>query len=244
MMDIPDYIEGRIRQRPPSAASVLRGSTPVVSFGDARNAAVATLGWNPSKLEFLDRDGKELVGDERRLETLASVGESDLVAASPDAIRRIFQACNNYFHRQPYHWFNKLEKILKYVHASYRDGSACHIDLVQWATNPKWGNLSREVRNKLLDVDVPFLDHQLSQEQIQLLLLNGSGIMKEYETRLGGKLTQSDLLRDGRLKLFAGRDARGPKVVGWNINLQSSHGVKNEEIEAIGEAVKMATRER
>jgi hypothetical protein len=209
-----------------------------------RKSAVATLGWNPSKLEFLDRDGDELVGDERRLETLASIGENDLVAASPNAVRRVFHACNNYFHRQPYRWFNKLEKILKHIGASYHDDSACHLDLVQWATDPTWGNLSRSVQIRLIDTDLPFLDHQLSQEKFRLLLLNGRGVMKAYEERLGGKLTQSPLLRDGRLKLFTGRDARGLKVVGWNINLQSSFGVRNREIEAIGAAVKMATRER
>ena len=63
----------------------MAGSTPVVAFGDVRKAAVATLGWNPSKREFLDSRGNELVRTERRLETLASLGESDLATASPRA---------------------------------------------------------------------------------------------------------------------------------------------------------------
>jgi hypothetical protein len=243
MTDIPDYIEARIRQRPPAAAPVVPGSTPVVAFGDVRKSKVATLGWNPSKLEFLDRDGNELVGDERRLETLASIGENDLVAASADAVRRIFQTCNNYFHRNPYHWFNKLEKILKHVGVSYYDGSACHLDLVQWATDPVWGDLPPSDQIRLIDADLPFLDHQLSQENFRLLLLNGRGIMKAYEERLGGVLMESPLLDGGRLKLFTGRDARGLKVVGWNINLQSNFGVWNKEIEAIGAAVKLAAQE-
>ena len=40
-----------------------------------------------------------------------------------------------------------------------------------------------------------------------------------------------------------GRDARGPKVVAWNINVQSAWGVSNEEIKDIGAAVKMALQE-
>src|SRR6266403_52299 len=116
MMDIPDYIEARIRQRPPSAVRIVIGSTPVVAFGNVRTATVATLSWNPSKLEFLDRTCNELVGDERRLETLASLGTNDLASASADAVCRVFDACNNYFHRVPYwRWFNPLEKILKHV---------------------------------------------------------------------------------------------------------------------------------
>ena len=243
MTDIPDYIEARIRQGRPTAGPVVVGSTPVIAFGDVRKSEVATLGWNPSKLEFLDRDGNELVGDERRLETLASLGENDLVAASADAVRRVFQACNNYFHRNHYHWFNKLEKILKQVDASYFNGSACHLDLVQWATDPVWSKLPRSDQIKLIEADLPFLDHQLSQEKVRLLLLNGTGIRKAYEERLGGKLTESPFPGGGRLKLFTGRDARGLKVVGWNINLQTSRGVWNREIEAIGAAVKLAARD-
>src|SRR5271157_1491032 len=131
---LPDYVESRIRQHPPDGLPIVRGSTPVVAFGDPRCSEVATLGWNPSKLEFLGPDGAELVGDLRRLETLASVGESNLVTAPTDAISRIFDGCNSYFQRRPYRrWFDPLENVLKYVNASYYQGSACHLDLVQWA---------------------------------------------------------------------------------------------------------------
>jgi hypothetical protein len=243
MTGIPDYIEARIRQAPPAGIPVVLGSTPVVVFGDVRKSAVATLGWNPSKREFLDSGGKELVSNERRLETLASIGENDLVTASPDAVHRVFQTCNNYFHRRPNHWFDKLEKILKHLDASYWDGSACHLDLVQWATDPIWSKLPRSDQNKLIAADLPFLRHQLSQEKIRLLLLNGTGIRKAYEERLGARLTESPLLRVGRPTLATGRDTRGLKIVGWNINLQSTCGVSNKEIEAIGAAVRMAARE-
>lgn len=173
MTDIHDYIEARIRQHPLSSAPVVLGSTPVVAFGNARKSTVATLGWNPSKLEFLDRDGNELVGDERRLETLRSLGKNDLASASADAVCRVFYACNNYFHRRPYRWFNPLEKILNHVFASYYDGSACHLDFVQWATDPVWSRLSRSDQIRLIDADLPFLKLQLSQEKLRLLLLNG-----------------------------------------------------------------------
>jgi hypothetical protein len=45
------------------------------------------------------------------------------------------------------------------------------------------------------------------------------------------------------LKLFAGGGAEGLKVVGWNINLQTTRGVWNREIDQIGAAVKVAERE-
>src|ERR1700675_1585 len=110
---IPEYIEARIRQRKPDGIPVVAGSTPVVAFGNVQKAEVATLGLNPSRLEFLDRDGNELTGEERRLETLSSLRESDLSSASPDAIRRVFEGCNDYFQRRPYRkWFDDLEKTI------------------------------------------------------------------------------------------------------------------------------------
>jgi hypothetical protein len=239
---LPDYIEARIRQRPPYTAPVLRGSTPVVAFGDLRKSEIATLGWNPSRAEFLDSRGNELVGDERRLETLTSIGETDLAGASADAVCRVFNACNNYFHRRPYRWFNKLEKLPNQQGASYYDGSACHLDLVQWATDPVWGKLSRSDQTNLIEADIRFLRNQLSQEKIRLLLLNGSGIAVAYQKRLDGTLRESRFPGGTRLKLFAGCDPCGLKVVGWNINLQTSFGVSNDEIKEIGAAVKTVAR--
>jgi hypothetical protein len=240
MNDVPDYIEARIRQRPLTAGRVVAGSTPVVAFGNVLTATVATLGWNPSKLEFLDHSGNELLEDARRLETLASIGESDLVEAPAEAIRRVFRGCNDYFLRRPYkNWFNKLERILKHLDVSYYDGSACHLDFIQWATDPVWSKLPRDDQARLIKSDLPFLRRQLSQEKIRILLLNGRGIVRAYLKGFGGELDESTISGSPRVRLFTGRDSRGIKVIGWNINLQSSFGVSNEEIERIGDAVKI-----
>jgi hypothetical protein len=236
---MPDYIEARIRQRRPAGGAVVAGSTPVVAFGDVRRSKVATLGWNPSKREFLDKHGNELEGSERRLETLKSIGVSDPAGVPVEFAHRVFEGCCNYFHRQPYGWFNKLERVLKQVDASYCDGSACHLDLVQWATDPVWGKLPKIEKTKLIDADLPFLKQQLAQERFELLLLNGTGIMDAYEKHLGGKLSEISLSDPGRLKLFAGIGAAGMKVIGWNINLQSSRGVSNEEIDKVAAAVRV-----
>jgi hypothetical protein len=243
MTGIPDYIKDRIRKPPPSGAPVVPWSTPVVAFGNVRESTVATLSWNPSKLEFLGRDGNELVGDERRLETLTSLGVTDLASASDDAVCRVFDACNNYFHSHPYHWFNKLERILKHVNASYCNGSACHLDLVQWATDRSWSRLHHDEQDTLIKADVCFLKAQLCNEKLRLLLLNGTGIRREYEKWLGGKLEESPLPRVKRpLTLFTGRAACGLKVVGWNLNLQTNRA-SNKEIEVIGAAVAKAEQE-
>src|SRR5579862_2880502 len=120
---VPDYIAARIKQSPPAGARVVPGSTPVVAFGDVRHARIATLGWNPSKLEFLDATGRLLNGDTRRLETRTSLKDKSLLE-SAEVVRQVFDGCNRYFQRRPYRrWFDVLEKVLKQIDASYYNGS-------------------------------------------------------------------------------------------------------------------------
>jgi hypothetical protein len=238
---VPEYIETRIRQRQPDGLPVVPGSTPVVSFGDVRNAKVATLGLNPSRLEFLDRGGNELTETNRRLETLSSICENDLPSASPDAIRRVFEGCNNYFQRRPYRtWFGYLEEILHPLGASYYSGTACHLDLVQWATNPTWGNLRTTQRKKLVEADVSFLRQQLSLIGIRLLLLNGSGVVNAYSRSLGCEIADQDIPGIVGWKLFVGCNPQSVRVIGWNKNLQGSHGVTKEDRKVLGMAIEKA----
>jgi hypothetical protein len=143
---VPVYVAERIRQDPPAASHVVEGSTPVVAFGDLLQARVGTLGLNPSRIEF-EVGGVELDGARRRFETTRSLGLSQLADASDGAVAAIFRRCNEYFRGNPYRrWFDRLEPVLRAVGASYHDGSACHLDLSQWATDPTWNGLSREVR--------------------------------------------------------------------------------------------------
>src|SRR4051794_16684783 len=139
MSSVPSYTAARIREPAPAGVPAVRGSTPVVAFGGVGTARVATLGLNPSRIEFLDGNGRMLAGDGRRLETLPSLGCADLTSAPDATVERVLAGCNGYFRRRPYNWFNKLERVLRYVGASYFDDTACHLDLVQWATDPVWG---------------------------------------------------------------------------------------------------------
>jgi hypothetical protein len=234
---VPNYIDQRIRQPVPAGLPVVPGSTPVIAFGDLRNARVATLGWNPSKLEFLDQDGQKLSGQLRRLETLASLDHCDLSLAPAKVVRKVFDGCNRYFERNPYRrWFDVLQKVLTRLNVSYYDGTACHLDFVQWSTDPVWRDLSRLDREQLIEADLSFLREQIAQEHIQLLLLNGSGIAKQFSRRLGVRLKETAAkLRQGNL--FVGRTDGGVQVIGWNLNLQSSFGVSNDYITSVADAI-------
>ena len=97
MTTIPVYIQDRLRTPPPAEMYVVPGSTPVLSFGPARSAVVATLGLNPSRKEFLDRDGRELTGPLRWLATHTSIGTSDLSNASVEVLAQILNDCDTYF---------------------------------------------------------------------------------------------------------------------------------------------------
>ena len=230
---IPTYIETRIREPLPADSYVVPGSTPVISFGDARAATVATLGLNPSRIEFLDRKGQELIGPARRLATHRSFGTSDLSSAPLDVIAEVLKDCNCYFDRKPYRqWFDQLEPILNRCGASFYKGTACHLDFVQWATDPTWRNVRPStLRKRLLAADLPFLIEQLRNENIRLLLVNGMGVL-----RLLRRIVVSDLeevksivglgLQDTRL--FLGTIFDRIRVVAWSTNLQSSFGVTGE----------------
>ena len=222
--EIPDYIERRIREPIPPGLCVIPGSTPVVAFGDARVAKVATLGLNPSHLEFRDRGGQELVGCFRRLATHQSLGVSDLKDASVTTIAQVLDDCNAYFQRNPYEWFNQLEPILNACGVSYCNGSACHLDLVQWATKPTWGDLCPTVRSSLIDADAQFLKEQLSNENIELLLVNGKDATKQllrvFCTSLG-ELSRIEL-SGKQTRLFDGFIlGESVRVIAWSAYVQS-----------------------
>lgn len=230
---IPEYIETRIRRSPPPNSSVVPGSTPVLSFGDAQSATVATLGLNPSRVEFLDQGGKELAGGSRRLATHNSLGTSDLVTAPIEIVAKVLEDCNGYFQRNPYRrWFDQLHPVLMACVASYYDGSACHLDLVQWATDPTWGKLTpTDVRAELLAGDAQFLAEQLQSENMKLLLVNGSAVIRQLRKTIVEDLEEVEPLvgyshQDTRM--FVGSAFGRVRVVGWSTNLQSSFAVTKE----------------
>jgi len=227
----PDYLLAMVRRSPPRGTPVVPGSTPVVSFGDANHAAVATLGINPSANEFLD--GSQLLeGAHRRLATLSSLGADSLDELTNAQVADVVADCAAYFQRRPYRrWFDPLDALLQAgTGASYYDGSACHLDLAQWATRPIWGRIvDRAARRALLDDGVPHLKAQLAAEQIGLVLLNGRQVVAQVtgaglvELEPVGRITVGAVSSD----LFVG-SSENQSYVGWSANIQSSWGVSTQ----------------
>jgi len=224
---VPDYVGAMVRRSPPEQCPVVPGSRPVVAFGDPTRAEVATLGINPSVHEFVE-DGRLLAGDLRRLATLDALGAVDCSELTVEQVAAVVADCAAYFQQRPYRrWFDPLDKLLRAgTDASYYDGSACHLDLVQWATDPTWSKLPGDVQQALLDDGVPHLRAQLSRENVRLVVLNGRQVLTQAEA-----LGLADLTEVGRLpvgattcRLYTGTGG-GVRWLGWSTNLQSSWGV-------------------
>lgn len=240
---VADYLERRIREPIPPNSCVIPGSTPVVAFGNARRARVATLSLNPSKLEFQNRQGCELRGSDRRLATHRSLGTSDLSNAPYELIRQVLMDCDTYFRRNPYRqWFDQLKPILNACGVSYYNDTACHLDIVQWATDPTWGSLPKTAKTELVSSDAEFLISQLDHEKIELLLVNGIGAMRQLDEFMETKPAEFELtVKEEKTRMFAEGTIGKTRIVGWSGYIQSpyrvSRALRNEIARRVGDIV-------
>lgn len=233
----------------PSALGAIPWASPIVSFGNPPSSKVATLGLNPSNLEFVDSQGRQLLAPFNRFESLATLKVSDWGKVARNGVLRVWQACENYFFHNPYdQWFKRLEKVLVGTGASYYTqigDSACHLDLVPFATAEKWSSLTAEQRTALVKIGVPSLVRTIQASNVRVLVLNGSAVVKEFSRLLNpGSLEPicmpSWALQQGRVAGvgYIGRVSqlneipldRELLVLGYNHNIQSSFGVTSKVV--------------
>jgi hypothetical protein len=239
---------GRVPRRP-----LLRWGCPIPYFGDPTSAWVATVGINPSSREFVGKTGLALSGVEQRLPTLDSLGLASWDEMHSSHIRAVAGACRTYFVRNPYiSWFRPLETIVSGGDASFfgSDPSACHLDLIPYATRQRWGILPPATQQALLRSCEDALGLLLREFPIEILVLNGRTVVKHFE-----EITNSRLSAESKESWVLPRTQRGPvpgisyeghvqrigsvelgrqvKVLGYNHNLQSSFGVTTAVVNAI-----------
>lgn len=233
--------DGRLTQ-----AKVIDWAQPVPYFGDLASAQVATVGLNPSDKEFMDKDGTPIRGELRRFHTLESLGLGSWADAGDDQIRAIAQSCDGYFGNNPYRrWFDSLDAIISGAGASYYGGArlaACHLDLVPYATKPKWSGLTSASRDRLLYRGAPVLARAIAGSRIRVLALNGSGVVDNFRYMFQCRLEprwmpewtstarQSGYAFSGVLDRLprVGRLNRRVLVLGFNHNIQGSLGITTE----------------
>lgn len=243
-------------------ANVIPWGCPVPSFGDLSCSTIATLGLNPSKREFVDESGNELDGPFRRFHTLNSLGLARWSDADARHFQLIVDSCRAYFFRNPYDgWFKKLDYLISGTRASYYDASAkaCHLDLIPFATACKWTELTRHQRSSLLAVAGDTLGLLLRDSQVQLLILNGNSVVKQFQSIAGIHLEKRAMRNwslprrshshvpgfayRGTVRNLAGvRLKHEVMVLGFNHNIQSSFGVTTQVKAAIRNWITRAAR--
>jgi hypothetical protein len=237
------HSELRIKTNP-NNPSIIASSTPVMFFGNINNSKVATLGINPSKNEFLE-NGIEFSEEERRFQTLNSLGSTSHKNLTNEQIQKVINSCLNYYNINPYRrWFDILENyILQKLSVSYYSGTACHLDIVQWATDPIWRNLDQTTKKLLIKNDIEFLSIQLQVEKIDTLLINGKGATEIFLEYFKPTLIKQDKLLVGNIScnVYSFELKLKNKIVkiyAWSNNLQSTVGLTNQMREEIGNWVK------
>lgn len=244
-------------------AGVIRWGCPVPSFGDLTRSQVATLGLNPSNKEFVDDAGNELSGAERRFHTLKSLGLEAWCEADSRHIGLILNSCKQYFSKNPYdRWFKKLDAVVAGSGASFysQDSSACHLDLIPYATERKWTELSSQQKGWLNAIAGDSLGLLLRDSPVQLLVLNGQSVVNAFEEISGFKLESEEQktwslprqkVKDvigvsyvGEAEELAGISlGRRVRILGFNHNLQSSFGVTNHVMQEIHRWIRKKTKE-
>lgn len=256
-------ITERLQEKPPENCTIVEGCTPIIAFGRFRTARVASVSLNPSWAEF------EKVRGNYRFHTLDTLSVNSYSDISEKHVNQIVDYCERYFERnyiegekklktKPIYykqWFNPMEKLIKDISGcSYLDGTACHLDISQWATKNTWGKLTEIQRRAIVGKkDLELLRTQVLTNNYELILLNGATTSEvflkhcfnihEYETitlqntiRSKGERTitkvqgyyieVSDLLGEKLKKPI--------KIVGWNDYIQK----KPTNIEIIKDWVK------
>jgi len=244
-----DRLVDLLHKGKPIELGAIPWASPVLAFGDPINSRVATLGLNPSNLEFVDRHGNELHAPHHRFESLSTLQVGSWGDVASRGVRSVWQACENYFYGNPYNqWFKRLEKLLVGTGASYYTSlgaKACHLDLVPFATAEKWSSLTNKERAQLIELGTPSLVQTIIASDIRVLILNGSAVVREFSRLVPGESLEARTMSSwslqggripgvgyiGRVSQLGGLELdRELLVLGYNHNIQSSFGVTSEAV--------------
>lgn len=232
---------------------IIDWASPIPSFGNYSTAQIATLGLNPSNLEFVDKDGRELEGSKRRFPTLKFLNLSSWEKVEIRHLEVIKTFCEDYFVRNPYNdWFKPLDRLVSNTSISYYfpNGKACHLDLVPYATICKWNELTEKQKDFLLSLSEEVLGKLLQNSTISILILNGQTVINNFQRITNKALIKTlketwNLPRKNKIgvpgfsyegivqKVGNVSLKREIHVLGYNHNIQGSLGVTTQVKTAI-----------
>jgi hypothetical protein len=213
----------------PSESSVT-SSLPILFFGDAFHAHVATIGLNPSKSEYLDRKDILLTGNEQRFATTLSLGVSSREELSDFQADHAIEIMRSYYDEgKPVYgsYFRHLKNFLTGMGMSYNVRSATHLDLVQEPTNPVWNLLKPFEREALLKRDMSFLLWQLNVlSNLKVVICAGKTVSEQLCTHVKVEIKKTGSMN--RFKWWLGTayltDRKLP-IGGWNYPLDRPTGL-------------------
>ncbi len=246
-----------------SGTEVIKWGVPVPSFGDVITSKVATLGLNPSNREFVNESGEELTGEERRFPTLNSLRLNSWSDVTAQDLETMVHACRAYFQENPYdQWFGRLDKVISVTNASYYGGmfSACHLDLIPYATSCKWNKLTAQQQSKLFEASRDTLGTLLRGTPVRILILNGTSVVEKFADIADASLQEKRkpewaLPREnstdvmgyayvGEVQAISGITlGHRIRVLGFNHNLQGSFGVTQNTLQSIRNWIGESARE-
>lgn len=226
--DLISTLRERIRIAP--SESSVSTSLPVLFFGDAFSARVATIGLNPSKFEYLDRKGQLLLGRVQRFASTTSLGarwRDELSDAQADQAIEVMRSY--YADGKPVYgsYFRHLTNFLVGIGASYRDRSATHLDLVQEPTDPVWTSLSSSESSSLLKRDLPFLVWQLETlPRLEAVVCAGKTVSEQLRAQVSVDVEETGTMK--RIRWWLGTAHLGQRdlpIGGWNYPLDRPTGL-------------------
>ena len=245
----------RVLRPKPKIKEILPGSTPVISFGNPHKSTVATLGINPSTKEFLiGNKNKRLrpIGSKRLIDLEILKKQENEPLSIKDA-EIIIQSCYEYFENKNWYksWFKPMEQmVLSQLGFSYFAGNspkACHLDIVQWATDPVWSLVSKRSKELLVESDREFLAKQLKVHKFKFILLNGDSAIAganqtgvvNCETIFQGSF--SNLVKNYRI--VTGIGLGDTRFYGWSCNLQALRGSTEDKFQLMSSIIDKIKRE-
>jgi len=226
--EFPMIIE-RIRKPIEDNMYITKGSTPVIYFGDYDSAKACTISLNPSDKEFLDMNGEILTGNAERLCSRRKLGKNDEDLLTEEDAKKVLGYCKDYFERNPLkNFFDPFEHLINlFGNYSYYENTCVHLDLVQWATTPKWGDISSEIRDKHLEKDLPVLEHLIDDKKFEVIFLNGSTVVSTIRDKLKGVNVNKKRAvykntggRETNMTVYTGK-YNNIKIIGWSLFLQN-----------------------
>ncbi|MFP3042406.1 hypothetical protein LQZ19_11375 [Treponema primitia] len=229
----------RIKRRIDPNMFITPQTTPIVFFGNYDKSKVCTISLNPSDKEFIDNSNDLLdFKNNERLCSRKKLRRNDNEELTDDEANAVLKYCNEYFKVHPYKgWFDPLDYFIKHFgNYSYYDDTCVHLDLVQWATTPKWNDVPQNIRQRHLNNDLPVLKYLLNKD-FEVMFLNGKTVVDNVAQCLDLNIKSKNTVfknsngKESELYIYYG-EYNSIKIVGWNLYLQSAAvgGYENKSI--------------